>query len=124
MAVMTMQNESESKRSDAQLWAGVLMGPIGWALDEGLSYALDQHSCSTGHFYVMHVITAFCLVFALTGVVIARRQLMLTGQGSEEGGSPRDRSWWMARVGIALGISFSIVIVAMAVPKVILSPCD
>jgi hypothetical protein len=124
MAVTTMHNPDAPRHSDFELLAGVLLGPIAWILDEGLSYSLEQHACSTGHFYILHVISVVCLLIALGGVAIAWRQLSLVGSGSESGGSIRDRSWWMARFGIALGIGFAVVIVALAVPKFMLSPCS
>jgi len=123
MAVTTLHDNS-AKQSDAQLWAGVLLGPIAWALDEGLSYALEQHSCSTGHVYILHAISIVCFLLALSGAAISWHQLTIIGPGSEEGGSVRDRSWWMARLGIALGLGFALVIVALAVPKFLLSPCS
>jgi hypothetical protein len=123
MAV-TVYNRSEPEASPALLWAGVLLGPTAWALDEGLSYAVAQHSCSTGHFYVTHVITAICLAIALFGALIARAQLLRVGPGDENGGGAHNRSWFMARLGIALGCGFALVIIAMAVPKILLSPCD
>ena len=119
-----MHNPDAPKHSDFELVAGVLLGPIAWMLDEGLSYSLEQHSCSTGHFYILYVISVVSLLIALGGVAIAWRQLSLVGTGSEEGGSIRDRSWWMARLGIALGIGFAVVIIALAVPKFLLSPCS
>ncbi len=124
MAVTTLHENEIPRQSDTQLWAGVLLGPIAWILDEGLSYALEQHSCSTGHVYILHVISLVCLIVALSGMAIAWRQLSIIGVGSEEGGSIRDRSWWMARLGIALGIGFAVVIIALAVPKFLLSPCS
>src|SRR5947209_14624695 len=36
------------------LWWGVLAGAIGFALDEVLSYATVQHSCSTGYHWLLH----------------------------------------------------------------------
>jgi 4-amino-4-deoxy-L-arabinose transferase-like glycosyltransferase len=123
MAVTTMHNTTLLKHSETQLWAGVLMGPIGWAFDEGLSYALTQHACSTGHFFVLHVITVCCLVFALAGFFIARHQMSVAESGQIAHCSTRDRSWWMARLGIASSLGFSLVIVALAVPKLLLSPC-
>jgi hypothetical protein len=124
MAVDTMRNPEAPGQSDMQLIAGVLLGPIAWILDEGLSYSLEQHSCSTGHFYVLHVISLVSLIIALCGAWIAWRQLSVVGKGSENGGSIRDRSWWLATFGIALSIAFSVVIVALAVPKLLLSPCS
>src|SRR3954451_8835401 len=84
------------------LWFGVLAGPVAWALDEGLSYAITQHACSTGAFYELHIISVACLLLALAGAYVARWQLTRVPQGAyEEGGSPRARSWFMARFGIA-----------------------
>ncbi len=123
MAV-TQAERLDAPKKDALLWAGVLMGPIAWALDEGLSYSLEQHSCSTGHHYVLHVISICCLLFALAGAWIARTQLVREGEGNENGGTPHDRRWWMARLGVAFGLGFSLVIIAIAIPKLLLSPCE
>lgn len=110
--------------STAELWCGILIGPAAWVIDQGLSYSLDQHACSTGHFYLLHVITACCVVLALTGALVAHRQLRRVPEGQEDGGTPRDRSWFMAWMGILMSVEFALVIIAMAVPKIILSPCD
>jgi hypothetical protein len=123
MAV-TLYDRERPEGSPLLLWAGVLLGPIAWALDEGLSYSLAQHACSTGHEYVMYVITALSLLLAVGGALIARAQLSKVGAGNDDGAGPHHRSWWMARLGIAMGLGFSLVIVAMAVPKILLSPCD
>lgn len=110
--------------STTELWWGILIGPIAWVLDQGLSYSVEQHACSTGHFYVLHVITACCFVLAVTGIFVAVRQLRKVPAGEDDGSTPRDRSWFMAWLGILLSVEFAIVVLAMAVPKIILSPCD
>lgn len=110
--------------SIAALWWGILIGPTAWALDQGLSYALAQHACSTGHFYVLHVTSAVMFVLALTGLLAAWRQLGPVRNGREEGGSPVDRSWFMAWFGILMSAGFALTIIALSVPKIVLSPCD
>ncbi len=106
------------------LYYGVLAGPLAWAGDEGLSYMLDQHACSTGHYYVLHVITILAILICVSGVLISLQQLSAAGGGSEEGGSVRDRAFFMARLGVAMSIGFTLVIIALAVPRWVLSPCD
>ena len=106
------------------LWYGILAGPVGWILEEGLNYAFDQHACSTGHFYVQWAACIGAFVIALSGALVARLELNRIGERHEDGGSPMDRSWFMARLGLAASLGFSLVIVALAVPHFILSPCD
>jgi hypothetical protein len=117
-------HSSEEPVTIAALWWGILIGPTAWALDQGISYAIDQHACSTGHFYVLHVASAVCFVLGLTGALVAWRQLALVRDGRDEGGSPRDRSWFMAWLGILMSSVFALTIVALAVTKIVLSPCD
>jgi hypothetical protein len=110
--------------STTELWWGILIGPLAWVLDQGLSYSVDQHACSTGKFYLLHTITAACFILASSGIVVALRQLRKVPAGEDDGGTPRDRSWFMAWLGILMSIEFAVVVLAMAVPKIILSPCD
>jgi hypothetical protein len=118
------EHNSEQPVSIAALWWGILVGPAAWALDQGISYAVDQHACSTGHFYLLHGISAAAFLLALTGALGAWRHLICVRDGRDEGGSPRDRSWFMAWLGILMSSVFALTIVALAVTKVVLSPCD
>ena len=106
------------------LWFAILAGPIAWAVEEGLNYAFNQHACSTGHFYVQWTVCACTFVLALSGAWVARMEILRTGQQNDDGGTPRDRSWFMARLGLASSLGFSLVIIALTVPHFILSPCD
>src|ERR1700756_2694455 len=99
--------------STTELWWGFLIGPIAWVLDQGLSYSIEQHACSTGKFYELHVITACCFLLALSGFLVALRQLRKVPAGEDDGGTSRDRSLFMAWLGILLSIEFALVVVAM-----------
>jgi hypothetical protein len=122
---MSMEaHNSHEPVSTAALWWGILIGPTAWALDQGISYAIDQHACSTGHFYLLHLASAAGFLLALTGVLVASRLLASVREGHDEGGSPRDRSWFMAWLGILMSAVFAMTIVALAVTKIVLSPCD
>jgi quinol-cytochrome oxidoreductase complex cytochrome b subunit len=117
-------HSSDEPVSIAGLWWGILIGPVAWSLDQGVSYAVDQHACSTGHFYLLHVVTVAAFVLALTGALVGWRQLRPVRNANEEGGSPVDRSWFMAWFGILMSTFFALTIIALAVPKIVLSPCD
>ena len=100
-------------------------GFCAWILDLGLSYVVTQHSCSTGHHYVLHLISWACFVIALTGVyagwTAARK---LPHDKMEEGPRPHDRAHFQSLLGMIFSASFAVVIIALAVPRWILSPCD
>jgi hypothetical protein len=55
---------------------------------------------------------------------VAYRQLNFVRDGHDDGGSPRDRSWFMAWLGILMSASFGLAIIALSVTKIVLSPCD
>jgi hypothetical protein len=119
------EQQIQSGRTPLGLWWSLTAGFTAWALDLGFSYALEQHSCSTGHHYLLHVISVICLGIAVsgfaTGLVEFKR---FPGTTSEEGGSPLDRAHFQALLGMAFSVCFAVVIVAGSVPRWILSPCD
>jgi hypothetical protein len=108
------------------LWWNMAAGLIAWGLDLGLSYVLEQHSCSTGHYYVLHTISAVCFVIALSGVAAGFREMKRFPQNAkkEEGGSHFNRAYFQVILGMLLSASFAVVIVAGALPRWILSPCE
>lgn len=106
------------------LWYGILIGPLAWMADQQISYSLVAHSCSTGHHYLMLAISTISLLFAVSGVVVAAMNFSRTRQATIEGGSVEDRSRFMSILGIGASLGWAIVIIAMAVPRVMLTPCD
>jgi hypothetical protein len=107
------------------LWWGVLAGPIGFALDEVLSYATVQHSCSTGSHWWLHFYTLLGIVLALSGFAAARWcYRRLPENATDTGVMVESRSRWMAIYGSAASIAFVLVIIALAIPKWAMSPCD
>ena len=116
--------EPTTARSSALQFYALLIGPIAWAADLGLSYATVYHACSTGHHYVLHIITLFTLLMALTGAMVGWREFQAVRESNDEGGSPFDCTHFLALLGIASGLGFAMVIIATAVPKWVFSPCQ
>jgi hypothetical protein len=115
----------EVGRTPWGLWWSLIAGFVGWFFDLGLSYLLEQHSCSTGHRYVLHVISAVCFIIALSGFVTGYADFKhFREDTSEEGGSRFNRAYFQAMLGMAFSVSFAVVIIAGAVPRWILTPCD
>ena len=106
------------------LWYGILAAPIAWMADQQLSYSLVAHSCSTGHHYLMLAISTISFLIALSGALVAASNLGRTRDASIDGGSVADRSRFMSILGIGASLGWAMVIIAMAVPRVMLTPCD
>ncbi len=107
------------------LWWGMFAGPIAWAFDLGFSYSLVQHACSTGHFYVLYLIDGICGAVALSGFFLAYGAYKrFPGDVKEEGGRPQDRAHFQAVTGMLFSLSFTVVILALSLPRWILSPCS
>ena len=86
--------EQTVRRGEAPafVWWAICAGPFAWAGDLGFSYALTQHSCSTGHHYVLHVITIVCALLAISGFVAGWSAYgALSRDATEEGPRPLDR---------------------------------
>jgi hypothetical protein len=120
-----IQQEVQYGKTPFGLWWSLVAGFAAWGSDLGLSYMLDQHSCSTGHHYVLHVISIVCFVVAISGLLSGFAALQsLPANAKEEGGRPLDRAHFQALIGMAFSFSFAIVIIAGSIPRWILSPCD
>ena len=107
------------------IWWMMFAGPIAWACDLGFSYVLAQHACSTGHHYVLHLITVVCAAIALSGFAAAWSAYdRLPEEAREEGARPMDRAHFQILFGIVVSLAFTVVIVAEAIPRWILNPCQ
>jgi hypothetical protein len=107
------------------VWWTMFAGPVAWAFDLGVSYVLAQHTCSTGHHYVLHAITVVCAMIALSGFAAGWAAYnALPEEAREEGARPVDRAHFQVLFGIVFSLGFTVVIVAQGVPRWILNPCQ
>lgn len=125
MSVARFEQHIDAGKTSWGIWWGMIAGFLAWGIDLGLSYILEQHSCSTGHRYVLHAISLGCIVVALSGFVTGFAEFKRFPSGTKEnGGSSFDRAHFQALLGIAFSLSFTLVVIAGAVPRWILSPCE
>ena len=95
------------------LWWGILIGPLAWATDLGISYPIIHSLCGVDHMWGFHAITVGALALAVSGAVVARRELALVPRApGEKLPRPIERSRSMAQLGIAVSVLFIIVILA------------
>jgi hypothetical protein len=106
------------------LWWGILIGPLAWATDLG-SYPIAHLLCEFNDAWGLHAITVCTLALAVSGALVARRELALVPRApGEKLPRPIERSRFMAQLGIAVSVLFIIVILAESVPKLGMSPCQ
>ena len=110
--------------SPLPLWSGVLAGPIAWACDLGVSYALVKWTCSHGAQSVFVLITLAALVVVAAGAWLSWNALERTSEAVQtDGGEPHQRARFMAVLGLTSSALFGVTILAAAIPPAVLDAC-
>jgi hypothetical protein len=119
------QLDFSSPRNLTAQWYGVLVGPVTFGVDLLLSYSLVPHACSTGHHYVLHVVTAASFLVVATGLFTSLWLYQhIPGLMPERGDVLMSRPRFMALLGIVLSLYCEVLIIANAFPRFMLNPCD
>jgi len=120
-----LENTVRKGEAPALVWWAMFGGPFAWACDLGFSYVLQQHTCSTGHHYVLHVITVVCALIALSGRAAGWAAFTrVPREADDKGVRPMDRTHFQVMFGVVFSLAFTMVIIAEAVPRWILHPCQ
>ena len=110
--------------SPLPLWTGILAGPIAWAIDLEVSYALVHWICGTQQVLVLHLVSAMALLITAAGAAISWRALQQATHAATTDRGERARASFMALLGLASAVLFSLAIVAGAIPSWILAACQ
>ncbi len=107
------------------IWAMLACGPLALALDLAVSYPGVRHACVTGNHWVLHLVTAGAWAFSVAGVLFARHALRTEFPADAWRAGPRaiDRSYFLTYLGLGLSMGFTIVVLAIAIPKWVIGPC-
>ncbi len=107
------------------IWAMLACGPIALALDLAVSYPAVRRECITGQHWMVHLITAGAWAFSVAGVLFARHALRTQFPSDAWRAGPRtiDRSYFLTYLGLGLSLGFTIVVLAIAIPKLVIGPC-
>ena len=104
---------------------GILAGPAAWFLDQQVSYSIVQWVCGGGPHVVLHLISLGALVMVGGGAVASWTALQRARPGAvSDGSQPDERGRFMAILGLVSCAFFALVIIAMAVPRVVLDACQ
>jgi hypothetical protein len=118
--------DAAAQRTDATavLLAALFAGPVAWALNQGVGYAVVKPACAAGVGSVVWSIDAATFALAGVGAWISWRWMrLLSPTAAEDGGSVPDRSYFMAIVAVALNALIALLIVNTLVMQ-LLSRCQ
>lgn len=107
------------------LWTGILTGPVVWLVSFEINYALAPWACVTEQKAALYFVSLLALIVsAASGILAWREWKQLGGEWPGEGGGAIPRSRIMALSGMVLSAMFCLVIIAQAVPELMLGACD
>ena len=99
--------------SSAMLWSGILAGPIAFAIDLELRYALVPWACKSGFRWVLTALSLPLLLLCAAGFFLSR-----------PGWTQPARVRFMAIGGMLLSAASFLAIIAAAIPDFFFRPCD
>ena len=106
------------------LWAGILAGPVAWALDLLISYAVVKWTCLRAQQWPLDVCTLGALALAAAGAALSWHALQQTMYAEPtDGGAPPQRAKFMAILGVATSALFALQIAAAWIPRWVLDAC-
>jgi hypothetical protein len=113
-----------SPQGIAAVWLGVLAGPVAWALDLTVSYAIVQWTCGGGPHVVLHLISVVSLLIVGGGALASWRALGLaSAEERDDGARPDEWGRFMALLGLVMCALFAVVVIAGAIPRLVLDAC-
>lgn len=117
--------ESGGKLIKLQLWTGMLLSPIVWAVQLQAVYLLSEYGCLTGRFMPIHLVSSVAVLISLIGGFVAWSAWRTIGPewpDASAGSVPRAR--FMALLGLLGCALFTLLIVAQWMPSIVGVPCN
>lgn len=112
-------------KRDSALWIGVLAGPIVWLVSFGARWSLSGWVCAFHWKPALFAIAAASLLLVAGSGMLSWLEWQRVGRETPgEGGGPVPRARMMALFGVALSSLSVLLILATAVPDIMLGGCE
>jgi hypothetical protein len=103
----------------------MLAGPVAFALNLQVGYALVKWACSREQGFLLVLVALLSVATATWGAWLGWSCLVTVREAAnEQGGRLIDRSYFMAVVAIGLNLLLGLQIAMSAFPVFVLSPCE
>jgi hypothetical protein len=110
--------------SALSLWTGLLVGPLAWAGNLVLSYALVRGSCLPEREQMLHLVVLVSLAVIAGAATLSARAFQRTAPDfATNWWASRQRAHLMATLGLMSSALFASAIVAGAIPLWVLEAC-
>jgi hypothetical protein len=114
-----------AQRRNLALWTGVLAGPVVWLLSFEANFTLAPWACEFNTKIALFLVTIAALILVAASGLLAWREWNTLGRVSPDDiAGALGRSRVMALGGVLLSAMFFLVIVAQAIPELILGACE
>jgi hypothetical protein len=117
--------EGTVPRENLAMWIGVLGSAVVWAIQLQTSYAMVPWACSSGHRWMLPVVSlAFLVAAAVPGAIawkLWRKASASNATERETAGAGRRR--FMAMLGMMNSAVFFLLILAQGLPVFFIHPC-
>ena len=113
-----------NSRVAAELWLGLLLGPIAALSQLEANYALVLYACSSGQKWPLHLVSVLAVTVTLVGFLFAfRHRQFVRKRWDDEGPGVVPRSSFMVLLGILISVMMFLVIVAQWLGVFVYGPC-
>lgn len=127
---MDVKTDSDTNRAipsghtPLALRVSMILGFIAGGSNLFVNYVLRGRACHSQSLALVHVVTAVCLLFTISGALLGAKVLrQLPKEKNDEGGEPHDRAHFQALLAIGFNAAFTVVVVAVAIPSWMVQPC-
>lgn len=110
--------------NDGISWIGLIAGPLAWAADEEVSYALAGWSCVHGLRFLTYVVSAAALLLILTGAALSWGGWRQRRGDPVDRNQPGGRAHFLAVTAFLLNLLFGLVVVTDMAAKFYFDPCQ
>lgn len=116
--------QAEQRPADAFMLAfGWFAAPLAWALHLGVGYALAGWVCDNGARWILHVLTASCLLIAAAGIAANGYGRRDAARRDGAASSRRALVHFLHRGGRLFGLLFFVLIAIESVPVLLARYC-
>jgi hypothetical protein len=107
------------------LWTSMLSGPVAFAINLQVGYALVKWACSREQEFLLPLVAILALALTVWGAWLGWTCLVkVRDAANEQGGHIIDRSYFMAIVAIGLNALLALWVLTTMFPQAVLSPCE